>query len=60
MGLKPITEVFRNEVTNLVVPTIGDERIETTPEHPFWVKDEGWIRAGRRDRASVAAGVTTS
>ncbi len=35
MGLKPIAAVFRNEVTNLVVLTIGDERIETTPEHPF-------------------------
>jgi RHS repeat-associated protein len=44
--LKPITEVFRSEVTNLVILTIGNERIETTPEHPFWVRDEGWTPAG--------------
>jgi hypothetical protein len=45
--LKPITEVFRSEVTNLVILTIGNERIETTAEHPFWVRDEGWVEAGQ-------------
>ncbi|MEK7674620.1 MAG: polymorphic toxin-type HINT domain-containing protein [Verrucomicrobiota bacterium] len=47
VGLKPITEVFRHEVTNLVVLTVGGEVIETTPEHPFWVRNEGWVRAGQ-------------
>jgi RHS repeat-associated protein len=45
VALKPITQTFSNEVSELVVLTIGNETIETTQEHPFWVKDEGWIRA---------------
>ncbi len=47
VGLKPITKLFRHEVTNLVVLTVGGEVIETTPEHPFWMRDEGWVRAGQ-------------
>lgn len=50
VGLKPITEFFRNEVTKLKVLTVGGELIETTPAHPFWVKDQGWIEAGSLKR----------
>jgi hypothetical protein len=46
LALKPITRTISREVTNTVVLTVGDERIEATAEHPFWVKDEGWIPAG--------------
>ena len=45
-ALKPITQTISREVTNLVILTVGTERIETTAEHPFWVRDEGWVRAG--------------
>ncbi len=31
----------------VVTLTIGDETIDTTPEHPFYVAARGWVEAGR-------------
>ncbi len=47
-----MTNLFRKTSDHLRhVSVRGDgnnvERIETTDEHPFWVKDQGWTNAAR-------------
>ncbi|MBR6563608.1 MAG: Hint domain-containing protein, partial [Clostridia bacterium] len=55
--LKRVVRTFRNETAKLVTVKAGDEVIETTPEHPFYVPDcdemrgnstglgFGWVKA---------------
>ena len=45
-GLKRVTNVFVNETSVIVRIYAGDEEIETTPTHPFWVIEKGWVAAG--------------
>ena len=45
-GLKRVTNVFVNETSVIVRVYVGDEEIETTPTHPFWVIGKGWVAAG--------------
>ncbi len=45
-GLKRVTNIFVNETSVLVRIYVGDEEIETTPTHPFWVIEKGWVAAG--------------
>jgi hypothetical protein len=45
-GLKRVTNVFVNETSVIVKIYVGDEEIETTPTHPFWVIGKGWVAAG--------------
>ena len=45
-GLKRVTNVFVNETSVIVRIYVGDEEIETTPTHPFWVIGKGWVAAG--------------
>ena len=45
-GLKRVTNIFVNETSVLVRIYVGDEEIETTPTHPFWVIGKGWVAAG--------------
>ncbi|CAM2005700.1 HintN domain-containing protein [Acanthopleuribacter pedis] len=40
-----VTRLFRNQVNTLVTVDLGDQQIETTTEHPFYVQGEGWIEA---------------
>jgi predicted RNA binding protein YcfA (HicA-like mRNA interferase family) len=42
---KRIEEVFVR-YAKLIWLTIGDQRIGTTSEHPFWVVGKGWLPAG--------------
>jgi RHS repeat-associated protein len=44
--LKPVVQTFVREVSELVILTIGDDKIETTTEHPFWLEGKGFIEAG--------------
>ena len=44
-ALKPVVRVFRRKSPSLIVLTVGDQVIETTPEHPFWVEGKGWTPA---------------
>ncbi len=30
----------------LVHLRVGDQKIKTTVEHPFWVEERGWVNAG--------------
>jgi len=45
-GWKKVAKLFRCEINELVHFQIGDESIETTLEHPFWVEGEGFKAAG--------------
>ncbi len=45
VGLKKVVQTFVNETSKLVQITIGETLIETTPTHPFWIKDIGWVEA---------------
>jgi len=50
MGLRHVVETFirASQLVELEVETEnGIELIETTPEHPFWVEDFGWVAAGQ-------------
>ena len=42
-----VARAFERETEQLVTVTTGGDSIVTTPEHPFWVVDQGWVGAGR-------------
>ena len=44
--LKEVTRTFVNETDELVHVHIDNDVISATPEHPFYVKNAGWIKAG--------------
>ena len=44
-GFKEVLKTFENETDELVHLFVGGEEIITTPEHPFYVKDKGFIGA---------------
>ena len=44
-GFKEVLKTFENETDELVHLFVGGEEIITTPEHPFFVKDKGFIGA---------------
>lgn len=46
-GCKRVTHVFVRETTTLIQLEIAGETIETTPEHPFWMPEKGWVPAGQ-------------
>ena len=43
---KPVLETYIREVTTLVHLTVNGEEIITTVDHPFYVKNQGFIKAG--------------
>ncbi len=43
---KTVLETYIREVTTLVHLTINGEEIITTVDHPFYVKDKGFVNAG--------------
>ena len=43
--LKKVVRTFVNETDELIHITINGEKITTTPEHPFYVPQKGWIEA---------------
>ena len=42
---KQVEETFIRESSELVHVSVGDERITTTPEHPFYVAQKGFVKA---------------
>ena len=42
-GLKRVKETYINEISELVHLTINGEEIITTPGHPFYVINKGWV-----------------
>jgi RHS repeat-associated protein len=45
-ALREVLQTLEQTTETLVDLQIGDERITTTPEHPFWLEGQGWIPAG--------------
>jgi hypothetical protein len=45
VSYKPIEEVFIRTVRMLHLHLADGQTIRTTPEHPFWVRGEGWLPA---------------
>ena len=45
-GEKTVLETYIREVTTLVHITVNGEEIITTVDHPFYVKNQGFIKAG--------------
>ena len=43
---KTVLETYIREVTTLVHLTVNGEEIVTTVDHPFYVKNQGFIKAG--------------
>ena len=43
---KTVLETYIREVTTLVHLTVNGEEIITTIDHPFYVNDRGFIKAG--------------
>ncbi len=43
--LKEVIQTFVNETTELIYVQVGSEEIVTTPEHPFYSPEKGWIAA---------------
>ncbi|MGG1644382.1 polymorphic toxin-type HINT domain-containing protein, partial [Paenibacillus sp. NRS-1782] len=42
---KEVTHLYRNDKEIIYELTIGDQVIETTDNHPFWVEGKGWVLA---------------
>lgn len=43
--LKRVVQTFVNETDELVYVYVNGEKIVTTPEHPFYVSNQGWVGA---------------
>lgn len=43
--LKRVVQTFVNETDELVYVYVNGEEIVTTPEHPFYVSNQGWVGA---------------
>ena len=53
VSLVEVLECYRRTSDHLLILTVGDDRIETTSEHPFWVVDEGWTKAGQIEEGDL-------
>jgi len=42
---KEVTHLYRNDKEITYELSVGDQVIETTDNHPFWVEDKGWVLA---------------
>ena len=56
---KLIEETFENE-TEIVELRVGGQRIRTTSEHPFFVKEQGWKPASALEVGDMLAGDLSS
>lgn len=45
MAYKEVEWLFQREVEETYNLTVGGRVITTTDEHPFWIVDEGWVKA---------------
>jgi hypothetical protein len=41
-----VVRTFQHTTRQIVTVQAGKEKIDTTPEHPFYVDGKGWVRAG--------------
>jgi RHS repeat-associated protein len=45
LAFKEVTALFRNQRDDIIKLNVGDQIIETTDNHPFWVEGKGWVFA---------------
>jgi hypothetical protein len=45
-GLKQVVNTFVRKSDELIRIRVDGKEIVTTPEHPFWIPEKGWTRAG--------------
>ncbi|MHC4621013.1 MAG: polymorphic toxin-type HINT domain-containing protein, partial [Planctomycetota bacterium] len=41
-----VVNIFKRRAERVVALAIGNDVLEVTPEHPFWIPQRGWVRAG--------------
>jgi len=51
--LCPVERVFVREVKRQVTIAVGHETLRCSPEHPFWVKGQGWVCAGALSHSGI-------
>ncbi|WP_046234871.1 polymorphic toxin-type HINT domain-containing protein, partial [Paenibacillus algorifonticola] len=45
LAYKEVTALYRNQRNDIIKLHVGEQIIETTDNHPFWVEGEGWVLA---------------
>lgn len=61
ISYRKVVSLFERKTDVFVRVVIGNEEIVTTPEHPFWIDEKGWVAAKdlcKGDRVSVQNNVT--
>ncbi|WP_276570661.1 polymorphic toxin-type HINT domain-containing protein, partial [Paenibacillus alvei] len=45
LAYKEVTNLYRNQRDDIIKLHVGEQVIETTDNHPFWVESKGWVFA---------------
>jgi hypothetical protein len=45
LAYKEVTALYRNQRDDIIKLFVGDQVIQTTDNHPFWVEGKGWVFA---------------
>ncbi|MFD0590074.1 polymorphic toxin-type HINT domain-containing protein [Paenibacillus sp. GCM10027627] len=45
LAYKEVTKLYRNQRDDIIKLYVGEQVIETTDNHPFWVEGKGWMFA---------------
>lgn len=45
LSYKEVTALYRNQRDDIIKLHVGEQVIETTDNHPFWVEGKGWVFA---------------
>ncbi|MDQ0899517.1 polymorphic toxin-type HINT domain-containing protein [Paenibacillus sp. V4I7] len=45
LAYKEVTALYRNQRDDIIKLYVGEQIIETTDNHPFWVEGKGWVYA---------------
>nr|WP_254352269.1 polymorphic toxin-type HINT domain-containing protein [Paenibacillus dendritiformis] len=45
LAYKEVTNLYRNQRDDIIKLYVGEQVIETTDNHPFWVEGKGWVFA---------------
>ncbi|MFB5677041.1 polymorphic toxin-type HINT domain-containing protein [Paenibacillus terreus] len=45
LAYKEVTNLYRNQRDDIIKLHVGEQIIETTDNHPFWVEGKGWVFA---------------
>lgn len=61
LAYKEVTALYRNQRDDIIKLHVGEQVIETTDNHPFWVEGKGWVYADElqvEDKLQKADGST--